>query len=105
MAVFRGPEDPDDDKRQQAAVRHTASADNNVRFGWFVLQFLRRHRGKVLGLITGLAVGFGVRYLGFLWTLFIGTCALVGYFVGKRLDESHEDLLELLDRVLPPGRG
>ncbi|RJQ11406.1 MAG: DUF2273 domain-containing protein [Bacillota bacterium] len=69
-----------------------------------LLRYYRRHRGKFLGVVIGLWVGFGVMLLGVLWTLFVSLCVAVGYFVGRRLDDNQEDLLDFLDRVLPPGR-
>ncbi|MCL6581205.1 MAG: DUF2273 domain-containing protein [Firmicutes bacterium] len=59
----------------------------------------------MIGTVTGLWAGFGIMALGLWWTLFISACVGVGYFIGKRLDESQEDFLDFLDRVLPPGRG
>ena len=41
--------------------------------------------------------------VGFLWTLFVAICVAVGYFVGRQLDEGKEDLIDVLDRLLPPG--
>lgn len=104
MAVFRGPGDEDVDGTAEGLAHSASSEPGHAKIGWLLVQFLRRNRGRLLGLTIGLSIGFGVKYLGFLWTLFISVCAVVGYFVGKRLDENHEDLLELLDRVLPPGR-
>jgi uncharacterized membrane protein len=104
MAVFRGPGN-DDEAREEDGRRPPATGGEAHAFWWVVLQYWRRHRGKLLGVVIGLSVGLGIRYLGFVWTLFIAMCGVVGYFIGRRLDESNEDILELLDRVLPPGRG
>jgi hypothetical protein len=41
--------------------------------------------------------------VGLLWTLFLVLCVTVGYCVGRRLDEGKEDLMDVLDRLLPPG--
>lgn len=103
MAVFRGPDDNEEEREEDHHSRPGA-ADDRSRFWWVAAQFLRRHRGKILGIIIGLWAGFGIRFLGLLWTLFISACVFVGYFVGRRLDENQEGLLEFLDRVLPPGR-
>lgn len=104
MAVFRGPKDEDTD-RELPPVRSPDGGGEWAPFWWVTLQFLRRHRGKITGLVIGLWVGFGILKLGVLWTLFISLCAGLGYFIGKRLDDNQEGLLEFLDRVLPPGRG
>ncbi len=61
------------------------------------------HRGKILGCLGGLAFGLLVMTVGLLWTLFLALCVLVGYLVGRRFDEGKEDLIDMLDRILPPG--
>lgn len=103
MAVFRGPDDSLDD---YAAVSPEGPAPGRD-FSWpvWLLGHLRRRRGRISGILIGLGLGFGFKYLGFLWTLLIAGLAAVGYFIGRRLDETDEDLLDFLDRVLPPGRG
>lgn len=68
-------------------------------------EIISEHRGRILGALIGLLFGLMVLWVGLLWTLFIGLCVLAGYFVGRRLDENKEDLLEMLDRLLPPGQG
>ncbi len=107
MAVFRGPDDRDDE--DQFDSRRSGSSGGNagsgVTFWWFCLQYIRRNRGRVLGVLIGLWAGFGIMEIGVLWTLFISASVGIGYFIGKRLDENQEDLLDFLDRVLPPGRG
>lgn len=63
------------------------------------------HRGKLLGALAGLLFALLIMWAGWLWTLFIFGCTLVGYFVGKRMDDHKENLAEVLDRILPPGAG
>jgi hypothetical protein len=107
MAVFRGPEDESADGDPRERRRAAGATEEGARdhlLWWFLLQFLRRHRGKVAGVTIGIWVGFGVMQLGVLWTLFISSCVGIGYFIGRRLDDSQEGLLDFLDRVLPPGR-
>ncbi|MDQ7792990.1 MAG: DUF2273 domain-containing protein [bacterium] len=67
-------------------------------------EVFREHRGKILGSLAGLVFGLMVLMVGLLWTLFIGLCVFVGYLVGRRVDEGKEDLLDMLDRLLPPGQ-
>lgn len=64
-----------------------------------------RHRFKVLGGLGGLVFALLVIRFGLLWTLFITLSTGIGYWLGKRLDENPESLLELLERILPPGGG
>lgn len=66
-------------------------------------ELAERHRNKVLGLLGGLVFALLIIRLGLLWTLFIILCAGTGYWVGKRLDEEPESLVEILDRILPRG--
>ncbi len=63
------------------------------------------HRGKITGALVGLVFAVLVITIGVLWTLFVGFCVIVGYHVGKRMDEEKENLLDILERYLPHGRG
>jgi uncharacterized membrane protein len=71
------------------------------------LEWLRdlaeHHRNKVIGGLGGFVFALLVIRFGFLWTLFILLCCGIGYWVGKRLDEEPESLMQILDRLLPPG--
>jgi len=51
------------------------------------LEFLGRHRGKVIGVCIGLAFGWFAITYGFWKAIFVSICIGVGYFIGKRLDE------------------
>ncbi|MDP2858042.1 MAG: DUF2273 domain-containing protein [Bacillota bacterium] len=64
---------------------------------------LENHRGKLLGSLIGLLVALLIMWVGFLWTLFVLACVLTGFWIGKRMDDSKENLVEVLDRILPPG--
>lgn len=104
MAVFRGPEDESED-RPPSGSSPSSRDRRDLALGWFLIDFVRRHRGKFFGVVIGLWAGFGVMEIGFWWTLFISATVGVGYFIGKRLDDNQENFWEFLDRVLPPGRG
>lgn len=62
-----------------------------------------KHRGKLAGAVAGFVVALLVISLGFLKSLFVVFCVAAGYLVGRRLDSTHEDILDILDRILPPG--
>ncbi|MBS3984193.1 MAG: DUF2273 domain-containing protein [Selenomonadales bacterium] len=62
---------------------------------------LMHYRGRVIGTVAGITFALVYLYFGFLQTLFIGACALIGYYIGTRLD-ADEDLRSLLERILPP---
>ncbi len=61
------------------------------------------HRGKFLGSLFGLLFALSVMAIGLLWTLFWMLCVLIGYQVGKKMDEEKENLVDVLERYLPPG--
>ena len=62
----------------------------------------QQHRGKILGGILGLIIGIIIIALGFLKALFVILCALLGYYIGKSIDNK-ESLRDLVDKILPPG--
>lgn len=61
------------------------------------------HRHKVIGGLGGLVLALLVIRFGFWWTLFILVCSGTGYWIGKRLDEEPESLVQIFDRLFPPG--
>jgi len=63
----------------------------------------QNHRGKLVGSLLGLVFAAFVMWVGFLWTVFVFICVIVGFWVGKRMDDHKENLVEVLDRILPPG--
>lgn len=64
---------------------------------------LENHRGKIIGGLIGLVLALMIIRFGFFWSIFIGICVLVGYLIGKRMDDNKEDLVDVLDKFLPPG--
>ncbi len=62
----------------------------------------QQHSGKILGVLFGFVFGILVIVFGFFSTLFVALCVVAGYIVGKRIDEK-EDIMEILDKLLPPG--
>ncbi|HYF80096.1 MAG TPA: DUF2273 domain-containing protein [Symbiobacteriaceae bacterium] len=63
----------------------------------------QNHRNKVIGGLGGLIFALLVMRFGLMWTVFILLCCGAGYWVGKRLDDEPESLVQLLDRIFPPG--
>jgi uncharacterized membrane protein len=61
-------------------------------------EVLRNHRGKFFGVVGGLVFAILVIVIGFLQTVFIACCSLIGYIIGKRIDES-ENLREVIERI------
>lgn len=61
-------------------------------------EILKKHLGKVIGVLLGLVFGwFAIKY-GFLKALFVLACVVAGYYIGKRLDEK-VDFREMLARL------
>lgn len=60
-------------------------------------EIFEKHLGKAAGVILGLVFGwFAIKY-GFFKALFVAGCVVVGYYLGKRLDEK-VDFREVFDR-------
>lgn len=70
--------------------------------GWLA-DLWHRHRGKLVGSACGLAFALVVMAAGIFWTLFITVCVVVGYSIGKRLDEDYEDLGDFVQRLMSHG--
>lgn len=70
----------------------------------FVIDIFESHRTRKFGFIAGLVTGVAILLIGFLNTLFIFLCGVVGLFIGSRFD-SKDDLVEKiirkLDELLP----
>lgn len=62
----------------------------------------QRHSGKIIGAFIGLVAGILIIVFGFFRTVFVLFCMTAGYVIGKRIDEK-EDIMDILDRLLPPG--
>ena len=62
----------------------------------------RAHSGKNMGVSIGFILGILILAIGFLQALFVMFCMVVGYVIGKWIDDK-EDLMEILDKLLPPG--
>lgn len=53
-----------------------------------LLELILQHRGKVFGVFLGLLIAIIVICVGFWRALFVIFCVLLGYFIGKRIDEN-----------------
>ncbi len=71
-------------------------------FSDIVNDIWKNYRGRLLCSLVGLFIGVMVLWLGFFQALFLMVCVMGGFFIGHKLDKK-EDLLEWLDRLLPPG--
>ncbi len=57
-----------------------------------------------IGGAIGFFLGLSLILFGFWKTLFILTLSVAGYFIGKKYSNNKEELKELLDKILPPGK-
>ena len=60
------------------------------------------YRGRVLCSLAGLVIASLFLTVGFWRTLFLILFVCGGFFIGYKIDKK-EDLVEWLDRLLPPG--
>lgn len=65
---------------------------------------MENHRGKLIGALIGLVFALLIIRFGFWWSIFITFCVFVGYWLGRRMDDHKEDLMDVLDKFLPPGQ-
>lgn len=65
-------------------------------------EIVTSHRGRIIGILLGLFVSILIINYGFFKAAFIMLCVGLGYYLGKRLDNKKEDIVEILDRILPP---
>lgn len=70
----------------------------------FLKEFLPRiiaYKGRILGSLVGLITGLLWAFLGFWKAVAFITCVLLGFILGKKIDQ-RGSLREILNRVLPP---
>ena len=60
------------------------------------------YRGRFLCSLAGLVIASRFLVVGFWKTLFLMLFVAGGFFIGYKIDKK-EDLVEWLDRLLPPG--
>ncbi|MGP2526512.1 DUF2273 domain-containing protein [Acidaminococcus sp. LBK-2] len=58
-------------------------------------------RWRIIGASVGLVVGILFLILGFFRTVFLLFCIGLGFYIGYKMDAG-EDLVDLLDNLLPP---
>lgn len=68
-----------------------------------ILQDLwENYRWRLVGTVAGLIIGLLFLFMGFFKTIFLLICIGAGFFIGTKVDHK-EDLIDWLDRLLPPG--
>ena len=71
-------------------------------FGEILVDIWNNYRGRLLCSLLGLGIGVTFFWLGFFKTIFLIICLSSGFFLGNKIDKK-DDLIEWLDRLLPPG--
>lgn len=66
-----------------------------------VARYIREHPGRALGASVGFIIGLAIIWLGFWRTLVVGLVTLVGYAIGKWIDDEGKGLKEFLEEKLP----
>lgn len=67
-----------------------------------IKETLLNHRWKIIGSISGFFISMLIIFMGLFKSLFIIFCVLIGYYIGRRID-NNENLSDVLDKILPPG--
>lgn len=65
-----------------------------------LISIYKNNRGKVIGTIAGLLIAVLMLIIGFFRTLFIVLLMLLGYYIGKKIDNK-ESIVEVIERILP----
>jgi len=63
-------------------------------------EFIKTHRGQIIGISLGLLVGVLILTIGFFRTLFLAICVGIGAFFGTK-NKFRSKLFEVLDKILP----
>lgn len=68
-----------------------------------VLIYFQKYKGRIIGIILGLLIGWMILHYGWLATIFWIVCIALGYLAGKRIDEN-DSWQDILERIFPGGR-
>lgn len=66
-----------------------------------LLALLLRHKGKIVGVLFGLLLGWITIAYGFWKAVFVGILVALGYLWGSRVDNK-ESIQDLFNRLMPP---
>lgn len=64
------------------------------------LEFIKAHRGLIIGIGLGFFIGVLILAIGFFSTLFLAICVGIGAFFGTK-NKLRKKLFEILDKILP----
>lgn len=74
---------------------------NNLEFLNDLMKVILIHKGKIAGGIIGFIFGILFLVIGFLKTVLIIICTVIGCYIGSTWD-TDRDLRRLIDKILPP---
>ena len=64
-----------------------------------LMSFFITHQGKIIGTLIGFFIGIFLLTLGFFKTLILSLCIMIGYYLGKKIDNK-EDIIQFIERLL-----
>lgn len=67
-----------------------------------LIEIFQNNKGKTIGAALGLLIAILSLTMGFFKTLFLVICVLLGYYIGKKIDNK-ESIIEVIERILPDG--
>lgn len=67
-------------------------------WGKILIELWTYHKGKTIGILLGFFFGLLVVVVGFFQAVFICLCMVVGYYIGRRIDDNI-GFHDLFDRV------
>lgn len=63
-----------------------------------LLDIITTHKGKAVGVLTGLVFGLITIIFGFLKAFFLSICIFIGYYIGNKIDKNG-DMMSLIEKV------
>lgn len=67
-----------------------------------ILYWINNNKKRFFGGLIGFVLSVLILTIGFFKTLFIVLCTLIGYLLGSKTYTKRQ-ILEMLERILPPG--
>lgn len=64
-----------------------------------LMVFFASNQGKIVGALIGFFIGIFLLTIGFFKTIILSACIIIGYYLGKKIDNK-EDIMELIERLL-----
>lgn len=64
-----------------------------------LMVFFASNQGKIIGALIGFFIGIFLLTIGFFKTIILSACIIIGYYLGKKIDNK-EDIMELIERLL-----